>query len=43
VNDDKRKVAKSDMPKFTGDDLEGFDTDPDEDDGTGTKHQGKAD
>jgi hypothetical protein len=43
VNDDKRKIAKSDMPKFTGDDLEGFDTDPDEDDGTGTKHQGKAD
>ena len=43
VNDDKRKVAKAVMPKFTGDDLEGIGTDPDEDDGTGTKHQRKAD
>ncbi len=42
VKDDKRKVADADMPEFSGDDLEGFDTDPKEDDGTGTKHQGKA-
>ena len=42
VKDDKRKVTDADMPEFSGDDLEGFDTDPKEDDGTGTKHQGKA-
>ena len=42
VNDDKRKVAKAKLPKFTGDDIEGIGTDPDEDDGTGTKHQRKA-
>lgn len=39
AGDNKRDVAKSTMPKFTGDDLEGIGPEVKKDDGTGTKGQ----